>query len=631
MHLATLLSLPASLALLSLSLASVSPHSYTEHLHLLPLPQSHLHAHFNFTATTPLSAYESSHFRYFPRSLAQILQHTRTKELHLRFTTGRWDDEAWGARPLEGTREGGTGVELWAWVDRGGSKTVAEERWSELVNSLSGLFCASLNFIDSTKTIRPVRTFEPEGDHGEQKGNLQLLHGMLPHEVVCTENLTPFLKLLPCKGKAGISTLLDGHKLFDAKWQSMAIDVRPVCEGKIGEECVLEIQQSVSMALSISRSMRDRHDPIPRPARIEDVECDESKPWNGHDTCFPKALTGEPAWTLSKVLGHAAKGACDLERDDQAFDVTLEVPSDRPVNATGASELTLPSTTRRHYRLSSSSSFDLSLPTQSSPISFIALSIPPLYATRQIAGHGQERGSMHTTLRNPHAHPLTLVYMETLPWYLRPYMHTLRLSNGKQEKMYYTPALDRERGTHLELVLTIPAQSTATLTYDFEKAVLRYTEYPPDANRGFDVAPAVIRVLASNASQDYAGSYVRTTSLLLSLPTPDFSMPYNVIILTSTVIALGFGSLFNLLTRSFVLAEEVPPSPLAGIVRRLQGLAQGMLGKKGGAAEAEKNSGTKEGKVTEISEPVEEETEGKANGIANGHADLRERKARETP
>nr|OQO23532.1 hypothetical protein B0A51_09796 [Rachicladosporium sp. CCFEE 5018] len=631
MHLSALLSLPSSLAFLTFTLASASPHSYTEHLHLLPLPQSHLHAHFNFTATTPLSAYESSHFRYFPRSLAQILQHTRTKELHLRFTTGRWDDEAWGARPLYGTREGGTGVELWAWVDGEGSKTMAKERWSELVNSLSGLFCASLNFIDSTKTVRPVRTFEPEGHHGDAKGGLQLLHGMLPHEVVCTENLTPFLKLLPCKGKAGISTLLDGHKLFDATWQSMAIDVRPVCEGKVGEECVLEIQQSVSMALSVPRSMRDRHDPIPRPARIEDVECDESKPWNGHDTCFPKASTGEPAWTLSKVFGHAAKGACDLERDDQAFDVTLEVPSDRPVNATGASELTFPSNTLRHYRLSPTSVFDLALSAHPSSADPVPLPHPPLYATRQIAGHGQERGSMHTTLRNPHTHPLTLVYMETLPWYLRPYMHTVRLENGKQEKMYYTPALDRERGTHLELVLTIPAQSTATLTYDFEKAVLRYTEYPPDANRGFDVAPAVIRILASNASAQFAGSYVRTTSLLLSLPTPDFSMPYNVIILTSTVIALGFGSLFNLLTRSFILAEEVPPSPLAGIVGRVRAVVQGLLWKKGDAAEVEAKSGVEGADLAEVTDSVKEGMKEKANGIANGHPSVRERKARVVP
>jgi phosphatidylinositol glycan class T len=98
------------------------------------------------------------------------------------------------------------------------------------------------------------------------------------------------------------------------------------------------------------------------------------------------------------------------------------------------------------------------------------------------------------------------------------------------------------------------------LTYDFEKAILRYTEYPPDANRGFDVAPAVIRLISPLAHGSSSPVYLRTTSLLLPLPTPDFSMPYNVIILTSTVIALAFGGIFNLLVRRFVAVDEVESS-----------------------------------------------------------------------
>jgi phosphatidylinositol glycan class T len=134
----------------------------------------------------------------------------------------------------------------------------ANRRWFALTNALSGLFCASLNFIDSTRTIRPVKTFQPEGVHpASMLPNLQLLHGSLPHEVVCTENLTPFLKLLPCKGKAGISSLLDGHKLFDASWQVMAIDIRPVCSDD-ESVCLLEIEQTVDMVLDMERSKRPR-------------------------------------------------------------------------------------------------------------------------------------------------------------------------------------------------------------------------------------------------------------------------------------------------------------------------------------------------------------------------------------
>lgn len=100
--------------------------------------------------------------------------------------------------------------------------------------------------------------FEPAGDHtNSSPSDLHLLHGTLPREVVCTENLTPFLKLLPCKGKAGISTLLDGHKLFDASWQTMSIDIRPVCPGH-GSECYIEMEQTVDMVLDIERSKRPR-------------------------------------------------------------------------------------------------------------------------------------------------------------------------------------------------------------------------------------------------------------------------------------------------------------------------------------------------------------------------------------
>ena len=83
--------------------------------------------------------------------------------------------------------------------------------------------------------------------------------------------------------------------------------------------------------------------------------------------------------------------------------------------------------------------------------------------------------------------------------------------------------------------------------------------------------------------------YLRTTSLLLPLPTPDFSMPYNVIILTSTVIAMAFGSIFNLLVRRFVSADEVPKANVVLIKERIKERIVA-LGKKfsGGKLELEK-------------------------------------------
>jgi phosphatidylinositol glycan class T len=78
--------------------------------------------------------------------------------------------------------------------------------------------------------------------------------------------------------------------------------------------------------------------------------------------------------------------------------------------------------------------------------------------------------------------------------------------------------------------------------------------------------PAIISILDPTSQKTIFS--IRTTSLLLSLPTPDFSMPYNVIILTSTVMALAFGSIFNILVRRFVGADEVVAGGLLARVKR---------------------------------------------------------------
>lgn len=429
-------------------------------------------------------------------------------------------------------------------------------------------------------------SFEPEGDH-RNTTDLRLLHGTLPHEVVCTENLTPFLKLLPCKGKAGIASLLDGHKLFDASFQTMAIDVRPVCEADAAD-CLLEMEQTVDMVLDIARSKRPRDNPIPRPLPVEDIECDESKGYNGEDTCYPRNKGTEPAWTLEEVFGRPLRGACPLSQGsgEETHSVCINVPPERTVtvNTTGEHQDTrLASDTLRCYQLPVGADFDLVLPEQQMTTGLVRPD-PPLFAARTINGHGQERGSTQSVIRNPSdTETVEIIYLESLPWFMKPYLHTLRAtldttSDSPIVDTYYRPAIDRERGTHLELRMTMPPRSTLTLSYDFEKAILRYTEYPPDANRGFDAAPAVIRVLSTGGGGQ-KGIYVRTTSLLLPLPTPDFSMPYNVIILTSTVMALGFGNIFNLLARRFVGVDEVPTQAAGGIkgillgkINRLRGL-----------------------------------------------------------
>jgi phosphatidylinositol glycan class T len=120
------------------------------------------------------------------------------------------------------------------------------------------------------------------------------------------------------------------------------------------------------------------------------------------------------------------------------------------------------------------------------------------------------------------------------------------------------------RPTMFQSVLTIPPRSTIHLTIDVTKSFLRYTEHPPDAQRGWDLPPAVFVPLGILGNQTFnaVARYQRiyTPILLVDLATPDFSMPYNVIILSCTLMTLIFGSIFNLLTRKFAIVElyEVP-------------------------------------------------------------------------
>lgn len=75
-----------------------------------------------------------------------------------------------------------------------------------------GLLFASLDVIEGTRTSRLVVSFEPRGSRSRL---FEILHSAVPNDVLCTEYLTSYMELLPCKGKAEISRLLDGHRVFD--------------------------------------------------------------------------------------------------------------------------------------------------------------------------------------------------------------------------------------------------------------------------------------------------------------------------------------------------------------------------------------------------------------------------------
>lgn len=189
-----------------ISLEEPVKYRFEESLDLTPLPENFLLASFQFMMESDSFSIDKnendsdqySHYTVFPKSVGPIMSNTNTRQLHLRFTHGLWDSQDWGQLPHAGLKAGGSGVELWAIIESH-SKEEAFHSWIKLANSLSGMFCASINFIDSSKTTFPVSSFLPSDDETiplfHEGNNLYLIRAALANEPICTENLTPFIKL----------------------------------------------------------------------------------------------------------------------------------------------------------------------------------------------------------------------------------------------------------------------------------------------------------------------------------------------------------------------------------------------------------------------------------------------------
>ncbi|CCH45141.1 GPI transamidase component [Wickerhamomyces ciferrii] len=529
---------------------NATAYPYEETLDITPLPRNNLLISFNFNiASEYINVSESkSHHQYraFPRSLAPILESTDTRELHLRFGQGWWDSEEWGQLPYSGEHSGGVGVEVWSVIEAAGREQ-SFEKWTSLVNSLSGLFCASLNFIDSSKTTYPVRSFKPENNITlfDDRNELHLIRAALASEPVCTENLTPFVKFLPGRGKSGLSSLLDGHRVFESEWHKMSIDIETRCDGEL---CRYVMSQKIDAVIDIPRAIRTKKNPIPKPVSGNELNCDLDKP-NDAFECFPLGDSNKLDFTLSDLLHRSILGGSKFSEKPAKVCAHVTDNWDTYLKVDG----NYFGTPSNCFDVTGDDVYDLYFQTGDST-NVQSIKDVPIFVSRSLTGYGQDKGGSRTVFNNPLNEPVRLLYFESLPWFMRVYLHTVSVSGGGANELvksvYYSPEVDRERPTHIEFELIIPANSTIALSYSFDKSLLLYSEYPPDANHGFSVEPGVVNVL------EPVKYSLRTSSALLTLPTPDFSMPYNVIILSSTIMALAFGTLFNLLVKRLVTEEE---------------------------------------------------------------------------
>lgn len=458
-------------------------------------------------------------------------------------TNGVWRHQFWGF-PIESA---GSGAELYVWFKDHLSQQDINDQWVQLSEALSGLLCASFSFVEESNTIKPFYSFRPSSAPVNNLNSSFIRYSTLPREVVCTENLTPWKKLLPCDSKDGFMSLLNAQYIYSTNYHSLGLHVRQLCLDSTCSSSILESKQTVNLV---------------------------------HDL----RLFGGSDWSIRKLFGQGLNGACVLSSSsklyldvtDKDFDITPK-PRNVITSKRGGSETLY-------------AEYDIQKMSQNNKLLNIAIvnkkeksipiiSPPPLYAKRYIQGTGKERGKIVSQITNTHWSSLNLIVLENIPWFVPMYLHTLKLKVGEKEikptSIKYIPGEQRMRPYHLEVAMKIPARSTMEMSIDFDYIFLKWQEYPPDAHHGHYVGSSVISTLlpmalnytsipvdvslfaeSFNATRQSYFLQIHTEALLITLPTPDFSMPYNVICLACTIVALAFGPLHNMTSKRLILLKK---------------------------------------------------------------------------
>ncbi|XP_017465987.1 PREDICTED: GPI transamidase component PIG-T isoform X2 [Rhagoletis zephyria] len=535
---------------------------FHEELYVRPMANGYVNTFFQFTTRWHYGDRENLHnTQLIPRPIAETLLLYDVKELHIGLTQGLWRYETFGFPVVDAA----PGAEMWAWF-AGENLTTSEvdDQWTKLASTFSGILCASLNFIDKTNSVEPKFSFRPQFVIGSKVNVPQYIrYASLPREIVCTENLTPWKKLLPCNSKQGFASLLNSGYVHNTNYHSLGIKMRTICES-YNKNCILEFTETANLVYD------------------------------------PKLLGTNGDFSLRRLFGQGLNGYCSLSKsskiyvnlDDQPYDLT-PTPMHNLTSKRGGT-----TTSYGVYdiqRLDADKLFNIAWISRKSNPAILITPSPPIYAHRYILGHGQERGQIVTQVTNKHYSKLPIVLQENIPWFVPSYMHTLNLvvqkENGADYRirplvMHYIPGVQRVRPYHLELVFEIPPRSTVQVSFDFDYIFLKWLEYPPDANHGHYLGSAIITTQlpigrnystipvdkylfadSFNASRPSYFLEIRTESLILSLPTPDFSMPYNVICLACTVVALAFGPIHSVATKRIVVEhKDAPPQSLIGKV-----------------------------------------------------------------
>lgn len=413
--------------------------------------------------------------------------------MELSFTQGRWNYERWGGfDPISSSNAKPPGVELWADFDV--PQDLVDDSWKNLTHALSGLFCASINFLEQSTSYCAT-----QWSFGSFSGKLR--YGTLPREAVCTENLTPWLKLLPCRDKAGLSSLMDRPSIYNGYYHSQRLhlksddfDISSISTGIVLEQTLTvvlqpntfsekQLQPSWSLSSLFGRKVTEKCS-LSNSSHVyiqfeQNLLYEENKPREESEAANTDILIHEgfhnnPCFALSLRPGRVIKEVENLKKVGSIlYEYSVEDYDE--------------------YR-----PFDLALRWKV-PVVW-SCHQAPLHASRFLLGSGNERGAIAISMRSTSSNDvgkagyneeecsLRVGIFQMVPWYVKVYYHTLQVyvdgepqhNMDNIEKIRVSPSEDKVSPGVMELVLRLPCRvKTAALTLEFDKVCSLYTEIVP--------------------------------------------------------------------------------------------------------------------------------------------------------
>jgi phosphatidylinositol glycan class T len=220
----------------------------------------------------------------------------------------------------------------------------------------------------------------------------------------------------------------------------------------------------------------------------------------------------------------------------------------------------------------------------------------PITARRLVAGDGERKSTLLLELTSYWARPVRVDVVDELPHWVQPYWHTLRCwRNGSSIRLdealktwrirpasapapplpraielYASDAVATRAPHQFRWSADLPAgPASLVVAFDLLKPVRHIDSMPADASRGLDIGSAAVAYSeVAHGAAGPAGApdtaptpdepppqqqlLLFSNAVVVMLPIADDSMPYNVIAVSSTLIALFVGqvSLVNCLLRA---------------------------------------------------------------------------------